>query len=180
MDLREPYLSRFLAKIDRTGECWIWCGYKIGSGYGRTTASFRKMDSVHRIAYELFIGQIPDGMEIDHTCHNGSGCRGGNSCPHRSCVNPDHLEAVPRSVNILRGESPAARNARTTQCPQRHPYEEANVGTIKTGGRRCLRCAAERQAARRANETPLERETRLSNLRLYARERYWREKTTAS
>lgn len=42
----------------------------------------------HRYAYELLVGAIPDGMQIDHICHN------------RACVNPGHLRPVTRKQNM--------------------------------------------------------------------------------
>lgn len=41
----------------------------------------------HRVAYELAVGPIPDGMEIDHSCRN------------RRCVNPSHLRIATRKQN---------------------------------------------------------------------------------
>jgi len=39
----------------------------------------------HRVSYLLYVGAIPDGMLVDHTCHE------------RSCVNPGHLRlATPK------------------------------------------------------------------------------------
>ena len=56
----------------------------------------------HAVSYEMHVGPIPEGHQIDHLCHNGSGCLGVAECRHRRCVNPAHLEAVVGSVNILR------------------------------------------------------------------------------
>ena len=44
----------------------------------------------HRVVYELLVGLIPDGLVIDHRCEV------------KLCCNPDHLEAVTSSVNMLR------------------------------------------------------------------------------
>jgi hypothetical protein len=46
----------------------------------------------HTASYRLFVGSVPGGLELDHLCRV------------RSCVNPDHLEAVPHAVNS--GRSP--------------------------------------------------------------------------
>jgi hypothetical protein len=45
----------------------------------------------HRVAYEQFVGTVPDGLELDHLCEN------------KACVNPGHLEPVTRSENVRRG-----------------------------------------------------------------------------
>lgn len=58
----------------------------------------------HRVSYEMFVGPIPDGMQIDHLCRN------------RGCVNPKHLEAVSQRENVIRGEGPAGLYSRRTEC----------------------------------------------------------------
>ena len=59
--------------------------------------------SAHRVAYELTYGAVPDGLGLDHTCHDPHTCWLRDKCPHRSCCNPAHLEAVTQSVNVKRG-----------------------------------------------------------------------------
>ena len=78
--------ERFMAKVNQTNDCWIWMAYKRRDGYGEFHLEGSTQLS-HRVSYEMFKGRIPDGLDIDHMCHN------------RSCVNPDHLQAVDRSLN---------------------------------------------------------------------------------
>lgn len=106
--------------------CWKWGGYLNTSGYGTISISSRDV-LVHRFLYELVIGPIPEGMQIDHLCR------------HRWCVNPYHMEPVTPRENTMRGISFSAQNARKTHCPQGHPYDETN--TIHYGRRRyCRTC----------------------------------------
>lgn len=103
------------------------------------------MVKAHRAAYEVWVGPIPAGLEIDHTCHNVDPyCRGGTGCVHRRCVNPDHLEAVSHRVNGLRGKSFAAENARLAQCKHGHIFTEANTYRRPDGTRDCRACVRER------------------------------------
>jgi len=87
--------------------CWQWMGCRNQKGYGRIRATGSgPLISVHRASYELFVGPIPLGLEIDHLCRN------------RGCVRPDHLEAVPHLVNVRRGET-----ATRTHCLHGHLLE---------------------------------------------------------
>ena len=130
--------------------CLIWTGARSGRGlYG--SISVKKWappgrnylhQRTHRVAYELFVGPVPDGLEIDHTCHNRSDCDLGQDCPHRLCLNPAHLEPATHAANVLRGTSPAARYAVATHCKRGHEFvEHLTIRTAK-GGRACYLCKA--------------------------------------
>lgn len=57
----------------------------------------------HRAAYELLVGPIPEGLQIDHVCHSRDlACAGGWHDPHKACVNPRHLEPVTHAENMAR------------------------------------------------------------------------------
>lgn len=63
-----------------------------------------KLIAAHRWAYEQTFGPIPEGMDIDHKCHNEDmNCLGGEGCYHRPCVNPKHLTARARRANLAEG-----------------------------------------------------------------------------
>lgn len=86
------------------GPCWLWTGASDIKGYGRLRRrNGRGYHKAHRLAYEALVGPIPEGLVLDHVCHNGSGCAGGDGCPHRACVNPAHLEPVTQRTNVRRG-----------------------------------------------------------------------------
>lgn len=85
--------QRFWRRVEKTENCWNWTGQKFWAGYGRFNTEFHKglptkTWYVHRYAYELLIGPIPDEMQIDHRCFN------------KACVNPDHLRAVTQKQNL--------------------------------------------------------------------------------
>jgi hypothetical protein len=130
--------ARLLENTSQRGpdECWPWTGTLSPKGYGRLSVNDAGA-LAHRSAYEIFVGPIPADQTIDHLCHKHDECAGGKRCPHRRCCNPAHLGLAPIVANAMRGNSPFAKNARKTHCPQGHPYDEAN--TIVDRGRRYCR-----------------------------------------
>jgi hypothetical protein len=103
---------------------------------------------VHRYAYVQAYGHIPGRLQVDHLCHNEDPECPGGPCPHRSCVNPDHLEAVPQAVNVARGQSPSSITARTGVCQNGHRMEGYNLITTRGGKNRCRECQRARDRAR--------------------------------
>jgi hypothetical protein len=55
-------------RVEDSG-CWTWTGTTLPSGVGRIRWEGQQT-AVHRIAYELFVGPIAEGMHLDHVCHN--------------------------------------------------------------------------------------------------------------
>lgn len=101
--------ARFWDKVDKagavpahlpeSGPCWFWTGTRSDEGYGSVRWE-GPMLKAHRVAYELLVGPIPEGLEIDHLCRV------------TSCVNPAHLEPVTPAVNVARRwEAERERNA---------------------------------------------------------------------
>jgi hypothetical protein len=142
--------ARFWTKVMKTSDCWPWVAGIHRSGYG----IFRVHDKqvyAHRYSYELHKGPIPAGLVLDHLCHGwASECVSGDSCLHRRCVRPEHLEAVPFAENIHRGNTLAAENAAKTHCPVGHPYDEGNTIITAEGWRVCRTCRRRREADFRA------------------------------
>lgn len=123
--------ARFLQKVDKAGECWVWTSTKDRMGYGKFwVRGLQKSLLAHRVAFMWYVGPIPKGFDIDHLCRNPS------------CVRPDHLEPVTRAENLRRG----LRGVLTTHCPYGHDYSlPGNVYLNKRGHRHCAVCTRERQ-----------------------------------
>jgi hypothetical protein len=71
-------VEHFWSKVDKSGECWTWTAYRNANGYGEVRAS-KKLWLAHRFAWHLEHGEIPDGLNVLHSCDNPP------------CVRPLHL-----------------------------------------------------------------------------------------
>jgi len=86
---RSPAVDRFWKRTIRSADgCWEWIGGISKAGYGQMSDGGSNL--AHRFAYELLVGPIPDGLQIDHLCNV------------RNCVNPAHLEPVTGLENMRR------------------------------------------------------------------------------
>lgn len=108
--------------------CWTWLRGKTSDGYGHLS-HYGRQTYVHRFAYEMLVGPIPEGLQLDHLCRN------------TSCANPDHLEPVTNRENARRG-----LKAQRTRCAHGHLFDERTI--IYRGYRRCRVCRDNRNAAR--------------------------------
>jgi hypothetical protein len=86
--VRDPkFLARFWAKVDRSGECWVWTkdrgNYRGIKTYGMArlpgTKTWCKRVGAHRVAWTEANGRIPDETCVLHKCDN------------YVCVRPSHL-----------------------------------------------------------------------------------------
>lgn len=110
--------------------CWEWTGYRFQDGYGGIKNG-RSWRVAHRVLYELLVGRVPLGLQLDHLCRV------------RHCVNPQHLEPVTASENVRRGMGPtrsAERMLARTHCPAGHPYAGENLYLDPRGRRYCRTC----------------------------------------
>jgi hypothetical protein len=122
--------DRLTAKLDRSGDCWMWQGTTTTGGYGMIRLG-STMAYTHRVAHELWVGPIPAGLQVHHLCHV------------RACANPAHLTTMTQSAHRR------LHAADVDACPAGHSYDEANTYIGKNGARFCRACNAAKARARR-------------------------------
>ena len=74
-----------------TPGCWIWEGAKDTRGYGICWVSGIGRSGAkraHKVSYEYYIGEVPEGLVLRHRCNN------------TSCVNPYHLIPGTQKENV--------------------------------------------------------------------------------
>jgi hypothetical protein len=146
----------------------VWQLGLTPKGYAKAEIpGFGRNKRVHRVSYELHIGQIPEGLTIDHLCGV------------KSCCNPDHLEPVDAVENFKRwsraqghtgtnkhilrpGTGKGGWQRFQTHCVNGHEYTPENTTSLPNGNRRCKACRSERADERNARRRARRAATRIS------------------
>lgn len=122
------------------GPCWEWHGRMDGKGYGQVYCGppgnvIAARTGAHRFVYELMVGPVPGGLELDRLCRN------------IICCNPQHLEPVSHAENRAR--------AKLAACRRGHPFTPENtyIHPDRPGNRLCRACQALTARERRAGRS---------------------------
>lgn len=93
VQMDEASVARFIRKLARAnisldnGPCLLWTGAVNGRGYGRFRLPREDNPNfigyAHLIAYQHFVGPVPEGWIVTHMCRQ------------RFCCRPGHLQAKP-------------------------------------------------------------------------------------
>lgn len=140
-----PYEAILERGYVRDGECLLSNATPQSSGY-RYIQQGRVSHYAHRVSYRMWRGEIPEGLAVDHMCHNEAVARGeceGGACKHRRCFNPTHLQLLSFADNVraspLSGYVRSWRS-RLTECKRGHMFDEKNTYYPRGGGRSCRAC----------------------------------------
>lgn len=127
VDLMEHFLSKVIP--DYEDDHWSIDGKMNNKGYHPISVGGNRKRYAHVVAYELFVGPIPDGYDVDHQCET------------TWCCNPAHLKAMTRSDNIRRAYQLCGAKLHDMTNP-------VNYYQRKNGGRICKPCNDRRNRAR--------------------------------
>ena len=117
----------FWAKVDFSGECWIWTGAKDSDGYGIFRLAGKQWRA-GRLSLAFTNGELPPELMASPTCRNPS------------CVRPQHLAGITVKECTLRGNSIQGQNARKTHCKRGHALAGENLSVDRRGCRSCKEC----------------------------------------
>lgn len=101
-------------------ECWNWTADLSRAGYGGLWDNARRLNlSAHRFSYELHHGQIPDGMQVMHSCDN------------KRCVNPNHLSLGTPLQNTRDAIVRGLRRPIPTKYGEQNPKSKLTLEQVK-------------------------------------------------
>ena len=108
----QPTMDKLLRRLTpgKPEDCWEWQGSTNAKGYGFITATEINEQLAHRVAYRLWVGDIPEGLCVLHKCDN------------RKCCNPSHF---------FLGDNADNTRDMVNKRRQRHKLSEDDVREIR-------------------------------------------------
>ena len=124
-------VEKFERRAVKSAACWRWRGAHNDAGYAQMWWN-GKVHRAARIAYLLYVGTIPQGVYVCHSCDNPG------------CVNPAHLFPGTQSDNMKDSVRKGRHmNTKKTHCPLGHEFTPENTYHERRGSRVCKRCRSD-------------------------------------
>lgn len=95
--------------------CWYWLGSCDSGGYSKFKLRGKTIN-VHRYSYERLVGDIPEGMTIDHL-----------SCTSRRCINPAHMQVITQTENSERANATRWHDLKFSSDGTAHLHEQCKA-----------------------------------------------------
>lgn len=130
-------LGYVLRRTETEEGCWTLDGKNLNqNGYTFFTLTTRRAAG-HRLLIEVLQESlVPQGMVVDHVCHSQAAaertCAGGLGCRHRACFNPDHMEIITQSENVMRGSNGFWNK---DECSKGHSRDPEHIRYRKQDGK---------------------------------------------
>lgn len=106
--------------VEKQGDCWVWTGSYQSAGTPTFYLGHSRWAQAARWAYTTFVGPVPTGTNVHHTCRNSR------------CVRPSHI--APYSII----------------CRNGHTVDETTAYYPPNGRRQCRLCTKERLRRKKA------------------------------
>lgn len=112
--------------VDRTYGCWLWSGNRDRRDGRPLVWRGKTPIQAHIAVYRDRIGEVPDGLVLDHSCNR------------IECVAPHHLEPVTQRENLFRKSW--RYRSKLERCKAGHDMKLNSVVVAESNGRVCRQC----------------------------------------
>ncbi len=120
IDEQEDFTTTLQRKMEEEPRNWLlgWVAGTSQDGYGRIYFDGKQCEA-HRISYELFIGPVPEDMNVLHECDNPP------------CINPSHLFSGSTQDNVEDMDNKGRRRNDVGSANPRSKLSESDIPGVR-------------------------------------------------